>query len=523
MAQWLQSGEGHKSDLEVWGSVQNVYHFSDLITWLENGGTLVVEKKAKKGKGKEKEKGKEKNSHKAGSSKAARKYILVFLLVLGFTCSVNNLFFKLVTLFYIMVFTSFGAPLLLTLSFIPYVVASPQFAPFPSIDFKDFSDFILGNFGPKISLPTVITLLLSMTNNTELLSLHFKQAEKGGPTAWIKCLARAIKEQLGPETTKTLFSAFELTILETTTTRNPDITSLAKKLSQFSQTLELYPYNRKRKFTGTLKPISHDSIQPALLICPRSSVCLTSGCSQPSLKQNSRPRDVPRVTLIKGTNVYHNVQLLSGSCSNCETIYYADHERVPESEDTEAMKFFLNSAQYLKIGQNLWVDRQFSAAVLNAMYDLHASASGWMKFFNDTYGNEGLKLSRRHIWAAFVHESIRQVSDASGIDFSIRDTSSMDEITQSAFITLGGNGIIQSAENHSCDECSQPYRATSDVILNPNDPSAVLGVDNPAATEVAQSSSNNPTFQGSESEMNVDMKNVTMVVVDGIVVGTKVF
>jgi hypothetical protein len=73
MAQWLQSGEGHKSDLEVWGSVQNVYHFSDLITWLENGGTLVVEKKAKKGKGKEKEKGKEKNSHKAGSSKAARK------------------------------------------------------------------------------------------------------------------------------------------------------------------------------------------------------------------------------------------------------------------------------------------------------------------------------------------------------------------------------------------------------------------------------------------------------------------
>src|SRR3979490_3455171 len=106
------------------------------------------------------------------------------------------------------------------------------------------------------------------------------------------------------------------------------------------------------------------------------------------------------------------------------------------------MKFFLNSAQYLKIGQNIWVDRQFSAAVLNAMYDLHASASGWMKFFNDTYGNEGLKLSRRHIWAAFVHESIRQVSDASGIDFSIRDTSSMDEITQSAFITLGGNGII---------------------------------------------------------------------------------
>ena len=77
-----------------------------------------------------------------------------------------------------MVFTSFGAPLSLALLFILHVMASPQYGSFPGIDFKDFSDFILGNFGPKISVSTVITLLLSMTNNTELLSLHFKQAEK---------------------------------------------------------------------------------------------------------------------------------------------------------------------------------------------------------------------------------------------------------------------------------------------------------------------------------------------------------
>jgi len=125
------------------------------------------------------------------------------------------------------------------------------------------------------------------------------------------------------------------------------------------------------------------------------------------------------VTLIKGTSVHHNVQLLSGFCSNCKTIYYADHECTPASEDTEAMKLFLNSAHYPKAGKKLWVDRQFSVAALNAIYDLHASASGWMNFFNDTYGNEGLQLSCHQIWAAFVHESIRQVSDASGVDFSI--------------------------------------------------------------------------------------------------------
>ena len=235
-------------------------------------------------------------------------------------------------------------------------MASHQSGSFPTIAFKDFSDFILGNFGPTISLPTVITLLLSMTNNPELLSLHFKQAEKSKSTSWIKCLARAVKEQLGDDNTKTLFSEAELSLFETSTTRDPDITSLAEKLGQFSQVLEIYPYNQKRKFTGTLQSISHDCIKPALLICPISAVCLTAGCNHSPLHQKSRLRDIPYVTLIKGTNIYYNVQLLSGQCNKCETIYYADHEHTPASEGTEAMKFFLNSAQYLKVGQKLWVN-----------------------------------------------------------------------------------------------------------------------------------------------------------------------
>ena len=306
------------------------------------------------------------------------------------------------------------------------VVARPEVGSFPSIAFKDFSEFILGNIGPTISLTTVITLLLSMTNNRPNL-FTFQTSGERRINSLDENLACAIKERLGPDSTQTLFSDFELSVFETTTTRESDDISLAKKLSDFSQILELYPYNKRQKFTGTLNHISHDSIQPAFLICPKSSVCLTSGCKQPSLKQNTRSCDIPRVTLVKGTNVYHNIQLLSGYCGKCGTIYYADHEHIPASEGTEAMKVYLNNAHYLKVGQNVWVNRQFSAAALNAMYDLHASASGWTKFFNDTYGNEDFKVSHRHIWAAFVYESIRQVSDASGVEFYIRDISSMDE------------------------------------------------------------------------------------------------
>ena len=408
---------------------------------------------------------------------------------------------NLSTLVYVLACTALSSQLALLfwiLLLIPHVMASPQSAPFPDIVFKDFSDFIISNFGHKISLPTVIMVLLSMTNNTELLSLHFKQ-DKGGSraTSWIKCLSRAILEQLGSDDADTLFSESELSMFETATTKDRDVASLSIKLSDFSQLLGLYPYNEKKKFTGTLQPISHNSIQPARLICPQSSVCLTKGCDRCFLKQNTPTKDIPRVTLIKGTEVFENVRLLSGSCSNCETIYYADHERTAATEDTEAMQFFLNSAVYLKIGQNLWVDRKFSTAVMSGTYHLHASTSGWANYFNDTYGNDCVTLSRRQVWAAFIQESIRQASEMSETDFVIPDVASIDEVTEKAFAALGNDGRIQGAKDHACAECSQPYRATSDTTPG-------VGNSNTAAQDSGE------------------MRNVTMKVIDGMVNGTKV-
>ena len=52
------------------------------------------------------------------------------------------------------------------------------------------------------------------------------------------------------------------------------------------------------------------------------------------------------------------------------------------------------------------------------------------------------------------------------------------------------------------------------MILNPNDPSALLGVDNSLPAEDIQNSFSNPTSLDSDSDMDIDLKNVTMVVVD---------
>jgi len=405
---------------------------------------------------------------------------------------------NLETLIYVLICTALSSHLalpFLVLLFVPHVAANPQSAPFPDIVFKDFSDFIIGNFGQKISLSTAIMVLLSMTNNTQLLSLHFKQDAGSKATSWIKCLARGIIQQLGPDNAETLFTETELSLFATSTTRHRNITSLSAKLSSCSKLLGLYPYNEKQKFTGTLKPISHSSIQPARLICPNSSVCLTKGCKRNFLKQNTPSGDIPKVTLIKGTEVFEKVQLLSGICDNCETIYYADHERTAATDDTEAMQFFLNSAVYLKVGQKLWVDRKFSTAVINGTYHLHASISGWANFFNDTYGNDTITLSRCQVWATFIQESTRQASEMANIDFVIPDVVSIEEVTEKTFTILGNDGLIQPAIGHACAECSQPYRATSDF--------------NTVAAPIVQSSA--------------QIKNVTMRVLDGMVNGTKVF
>ena len=88
------------------------------------------------------------------------------------------------------------------------------------------------------------------------------------------------------------------------------------------------------------------------------------------------------VTLIKGQTVYQDVPVLTGKCTNCKTLYAADHERF---EDTSTIqntfkRVYLNSAKYLKIGQSIWADHGFAMAAINAIYNFHASASA----FSDT-------------------------------------------------------------------------------------------------------------------------------------------
>jgi hypothetical protein len=398
----------------------------------------------------------------------------------------------------------------------PTVYASPEPGTFPNVPFNVFNDFVSKNFNNNIPLSTVLLIFFTLIENTDLLNLHARQKIKVLPdekstkaTGWMKCLSRAVYEWVSKQgTAEMLFTSSELLQF---TSKQKRITPLTIKLDELAAALNLIPKKKKVPKTKLL-PISQKEIKPVLVICPKSVVCedldcSPLDCSPRSLIQGTKPRDIPKVTLIKSTAIYKNVPLLTGQCPKCLTLYSADHERVLQNvANREYTSVYLNSALYLKVGQSLWVDRVFSTAVLNGMYSFHGSPSAYSEFWNNSFGttdkeNE-YQITRRQVWQSFVQESIRSIASSINPNNNLELDANLNinEVTEQAFNLLGQNGHIESATGHTCAECTHKYKHTADVM--PQD-------DEPQNTTSSQ-------------EMNVDFAPVTMVVVDGIVMGPTV-
>lgn len=52
----------------------------------------------------------------------------------------------------------------------------------------------------------------------------------------------------------------------------------------------------------------------------------------------------------------------------------------------------------------------------------------------------------------------------------------VESVTRYAFMVLGANGVIRSADKHSCAECTHKYKKTADIITG-DDPAAIVGID----------------------------------------------
>jgi hypothetical protein len=140
-----------------------------------------------------------------------------------------------------------------------------------------------------------------MTSNPDLLNLHACQqhprvqgeiAQKC--SGWMKALARILEKRLGQKT-DSLFSS------ETFHPSDENTIEIGLKLDNLSKLLGLNPYNTDGVFLEKLQPISEQDIQPVQIICPISMECETTKCKSCALHIQTRNRDIPYVTLIKGT------------------------------------------------------------------------------------------------------------------------------------------------------------------------------------------------------------------------------
>jgi CxC5 like cysteine cluster associated with KDZ transposases/CxC6 like cysteine cluster associated with KDZ transposases len=434
---------------------------------------------------------------------------------------------------------------------LPIASAHSDHMAFPDIPFQVFSQFIQEQFSSQISLPTVLTILFSMTNNPDLLTLHSRQqhpkmGEKSQKNSgWIKALAHALENRLGSATCTLFHKAEQLSELSSEKVTS----SIGIKLDGLSKILDLHPYNEAGKFLGKLKPILEEDIEPVHIICPITMDCEISTCQSRAILKHTRGRDTSKATLIKGTRIFHNVPVLYGQCPKCKTSYSADYERPCKAENTW-MKIYLNSAKFLKVGKNIWVDRVFSSAVLNATYNFHASSTAYAEFWNASFWSTqktlSKKVSRRQVWQAFIQESVRRVASVSDFNLEVPDKLSINELAKQAFNILGESGIVRSADGHACSECTHEYKHKADQIPASDDPAGLIGIDEnrqvPAFVgennddpvnvdtsgqdsegELMQVDDENPSSMSIDQHTDVTMKQsyVNMIVIDGIVMGPK--
>ena len=103
----------------------------------------------------------------------------------------------------------FMVQLLFWMAFIPPVYASQR--NFANIYFQSFSLFISSTFHPDVSLLTVLFLLFSLTENTDLLNLHSQQQQLYPSkrnikyTGWMSALVNTILYKLDEDTISLLF------------------------------------------------------------------------------------------------------------------------------------------------------------------------------------------------------------------------------------------------------------------------------------------------------------------------------
>ena len=405
--------------------------------------------------------------------------------------------------------------------FFPIVSATPLGNNFPDISFVDFSKFITSNFDKSISLQTVLITLFSVLENPDLIALHARQQFKfvrGEQsrtfTQWMFTFSKLLAARLATDPADLVgpFHSGERSY--------SGLERLSLRIESLAKLLGYYPYSSGSQARIDITPYSDTAIEPIHILCSSSNECETVTCLPRSLLMYTKSDDIGTVRLIKGTRTYSYAYPLSAQCTTCKTIYTADSEHSAQNN----FECYLNSAKYLQLGSQIWADRIFCSAVVHGMYSFHASTSAYTDYWNHSYSSTSIhNITRRHIWQAFVQESVRSLASDTGTSLVLPNRLPIEQVPGQAFELLGKSGKIKLAEGHACTECTHPFKQQQDVIPQGGQlQREVREVEEVSEDERSEESDRNSDEEPGEGSQVRPQEMVNMVVVDRIVMGTTV-
>lgn len=421
------------------------------------------------------------------------------------------------------------------LAILPGVHAVESNIQFPNISFAEFSTIIEQDFNKHISLATVLSILFSILRNPNLFALHYKQKSTRIQTipTWGRFLARKLLEKFDKQTLDNRNN--HVGLLSTLEFQSADhkVIALTAALERLIAALGIEPtvnnLSDRPEDDYVAQPVNENAIKHVLVLTPEKSYCRK--CIKESLKVTQKERDIPTVKVIQGTTLHEDASVLAGECSKCRSIFYPDHDSYVNQQDPgKRVRFYRNNCSFLKIGRNLWGDRQFAKSLMNGLYSF-SSISSFANYWTKSYWPSKLKgaLTRRHVWQCFMQESTREVAAALNKSFGTPDGLSTKQVAEHAFKYLGKEGEIPGAREHECDGCAQDYeRPYAGPLQNGM---AVAGVDEQGIAVAGLGDNVNVVQQIGvvtaplpirQTQQPTKPRKVTMVVVDGIVMGHSV-
>lgn len=424
--------------------------------------------------------------------------------------------------------------ILQVLTWLPGSYAMEYQQEFPTISFAEFSKlFQEGQFNDEIPLASVLIILFTLIRNPHLLSLHYKQrvgtsrTKADHDSRWGHILANELLDQLDKA------SYYENGTIKSELLGNVKFvnekarsTALVGRLEKILETLNIQP--KQNLTSGKIEddylayPVKESAIKPLMFLTPERNCCRNKECENAALKVARKNIEIPKVNVIQGTTMYIGATLVAGKCSVCGATYYPGYDHHPKQGSTGKTRYFSPNATFLKAGRNLWVDRQFAKDCVNSLAsfaNFTSFAANWTKSYWPSNLKGGLTL--RNVKECFMQETIRMFSAALNRVFTADYNISLNALTARAFEKLGNSGELPGTRAHHCDECTQPYVAPSAAGLV-NDNAMVAGLDEgPVARETAQENRDVADQMGNVAAPH-NHRDVTMIVVDGIVMGTSV-